>query len=135
QITPINKYLAPNLHRLNIKWSNSFINLETINELFTCDVLYSLTNFTLLANIVDSVVIRNLLLLLSNSCLYLFDVKWTERIKVSAPNTNEILSIIFQNMRGSAPVELELSMKTNVYYVRAVTIPRMDKSLCLDCYL
>jgi hypothetical protein len=71
----------------------------------------------------------------SDQCLYSFDVKWFEGIRMSVPNTNKILSDTFQRLKGSVPIELQVSLQENMYSIRAVTIPRMDKSLCVDSYL
>ncbi|CAM2717182.1 unnamed protein product [Rotaria socialis] len=135
EITPINKRLAPNLRRLKIKWFNSIIQLKSINKLFERDVLFSLTNFRLYAKIAGPRVLHNLVSMLSNQCLYSFDVKWFVRIGMSVPNTDKILSDTCQNFKGSVSIELELSLKENVYSIRAATIPRMDKSLRVYSYL
>ncbi|CAF4350606.1 unnamed protein product, partial [Rotaria socialis] len=135
EITPINKRLAPNLRRLKIKWFNSIIQLKSINKLFERDVLFSLTNFRLYAKIAGPRVLHNLVSMLSNQCLYSFDVKWFVRIGMSVPNTDKILSDTCQNLKGSVSIELELSLKENVYSIRAATIPRMDKSLRVYSYL
>ncbi|CAM4972340.1 unnamed protein product [Rotaria socialis] len=73
--------------------------------------------------------------MLSNQCLYSFDVKWFVRIAMSVPNTDEILSDTCQNLKGSVPTELELSLKEDMYSIRATTIPRMNTSLCVYSYL
>ncbi|CAF4265267.1 unnamed protein product, partial [Rotaria sp. Silwood2] len=74
--------------------------------------------------------------MLSNQCLYSFDIKWLGRTEVPPPNTNKILSNVFQKLKGSVPIELELSLQEyTIYSIRAVTIPRMDKTLCVDSYL
>jgi hypothetical protein len=109
--------------------------MKSINKLFKPDVLFSLTNFILLAKIDDSHVLRNLVSMLSNQYLYSFDVKWFGSNGVSVANTDKILSNIFQKLKGSVPIELELSLQENMHSVRAVTIARMDKSLSVDSYL
>ena len=135
RIIPINKRLAPNLRRLKIKWFNSIIKLKSMNKLFEHDVLFSLTHFTLLGKITGCHFLLNLVSMLSNQCLYSFDVKWLVRIPMSVPNTDEILSDTCQNLKGSVPIELELSLKEDMYSIRATTIPRMNKSLCVYSYL
>jgi hypothetical protein len=139
QVTPINKRLAPNLRRLKIEWFTSIINLESVNKLFERDVLFSLTNFTLLATIADPYVLQNLLSMLSNQCLYSFGVNWFMTIAVlSSLEINKILSDIYQQLKGPVPIELELSLEENMYQtyrIRAVTVPRMDKCLCVYFYL
>ena len=57
------------------------------------------------------------------------------RTVVSVPNPNKILSKTFEKLKGLIPIELELYLKGKMYSIRAVTIPRMDKSLCVYSYL
>ncbi|CAF5023467.1 unnamed protein product, partial [Rotaria sp. Silwood1] len=139
QVAPINKRLASNLRRLKIEWFTSIIDLESVNKLFECDVLFSLTNFTLLATIADPYILQNLLSMLSNQCLYSFGVNWLMRTAVlSSLEINKILSDIYQQLKGPVPIELELSLEENMYQtyrIRAVTVPRMDKCLCVYFYL
>ncbi|CAF3368964.1 unnamed protein product [Rotaria sp. Silwood1] len=139
QVAPINKRLASNLCRLKIEWFTSIIDLESVNKLFERDVLFSLTNFTLLARIADPYILQNLLSMLSNQCLYSFGVNWLMRSAVlSSLEINKILSDIYQQLKGPVPIELELSLEENMYQtyrIRAVTVPRMDKCLCVYFYL
>ena len=111
RIIPINKRLAPNLRRLKIKWFNSIIKLKSINKLFEHDVLFSLTHFTLLGKITGCHVLLNLVSMISNQCLYSFDVQWLMRTVVSVPNPNKILSKTFEKLKGLIPIELELYLK------------------------
>jgi len=132
---PINKRLAPNLRRLNIDWNGNVVTLESINQLFEHDVLFSLTNFTFSANIDGPYIVYNLLSMLSSQCLYSFDVNWSVRTIVSLPEASKILCDTFQQIKGSVPVELELYLEENMYYIRAVTVPRMDNYFCVYSYL
>ncbi|CAF2821266.1 unnamed protein product [Rotaria sp. Silwood2] len=135
RITLINKRLAPNLRRLKIKWFGPVIDLESVNKLFERDVLFSLTSFTFLARIDGPHVLHNLLSMLSSQCLYSLDVKWFVETIISLSETGKILCNIFQQLKGSMPIELELSLEENMYSIRAVTLPKMDKSLYVYFYL
>jgi hypothetical protein len=109
--------------------------VKSIKELFEHDVLFSLTKFTLLAKIAGPCVLHNLLSMLSSQCLYSLDVKWFLGTVVSLPETSNILSDTFEQLKGPVPIELELSLEKNMYFIRAVTVPRMDRSLCVYSYL
>ena len=108
---------------------------ESINELFERDVLFSLMKFTLWAWVAGTHVLHNLQSMLSSQCLYSFDVKWSVETVVSLSETDKILFNTFQQFKGPTPIELELSLEENMYSIRALTIPRMDKCLCVYSYL
>jgi hypothetical protein len=135
RMTLINKHRAPNLRQLKIKWFGPVIDLESVNKLFERDVLFSLTNFTFLAGIDGPHVLHNLLSMLSSQCLYSFDVKWFVRTVISLSETSKILSNTFQQLKGSMPIELKLSLGENMYSIKAVTLPKMNKSLYVYFYL
>ena len=42
---------------------------------------------------------------------------------------------MFEVLKGSVPIELKLSFKENMYYITAVTLPRMAKSIRVRSYL
>jgi len=109
--------------------------VESIKEIFEHGVLFSLKNFTLLAEIAGCDVLHNLLSMLSSQCLYSLDVKWFVGTVVSLLETSKILSNTFQQLKGPVPIELELSLKKHMYSIRAVTVPRTDRSLCVYSYL
>jgi len=111
------------------------ITVKSIEKLFERDVLFSLTNFTLLAKIAGPDVLHNLLSMLSSQCLYSFDVKWFVKSVVSLPETSKILSDTFQQLKGPVPIELELSLEENMHSIRAVTVPRIDTTLYVYSYL
>jgi hypothetical protein len=112
------------------------MNSESINELFERDVLYSLMNFRLLALVAGLHVLHHLQSMLSSQCLYSFDVKWTVQKVVSISETSKILFDTFQQLKGPVPIELELFLEENLYFtIRALTVPRMNKSLCVYSYL
>ena len=126
QYIPINKRLAPNLRRLKMNWIEE-INLKSIEMLFEDDVLFSLTNFTLLAKITDLDVLHNVLSKLSSQCLYRFDVTWNAMDdEVSLSDTSDILSNTSEQLKGPVPIALELSSERDHYSMRAMTLPRMD---------
>ncbi|CAF0937658.1 unnamed protein product [Rotaria sordida] len=135
RITPINKRLAPNLSCLTIKWFTSTMNPESINELFERDVLFSLMNFRLLARVAGLHVLHNLQFMLSSQCLYSFDIRWSVKTIVSISETSKILFDTFQQVKGPVPIELDLSLEEDMYFIRALTVPRMDKWLCVYSYL
>ncbi len=133
-VTPINRRLAPNLRRLNISWNECIVTVKSINQLFERDILFSLIKFTLSAEMAGPHILHNLLSMLSSQCLYSFDVGWLVRTVVSLSEASKILSDTFQQLKGSVPIELELSLEENMYSIRAVTEPK-DKYLCGYSYL
>jgi hypothetical protein len=135
RIIPINKHQASNLRRLNLNWNERINTVDSINKLFEHDILFSLTNFTLRARIADPHVLHHLLSMLSSQCLYSFDVIWSVGSVISLSDTSKILSDTFQQLKGRVPIELQVSLEENWYYVRAVTVPRMDKHLYVYTYL
>ncbi|UJR38254.1 hypothetical protein I4U23_030927 [Adineta vaga] len=54
---------------------------------------------------------------------------------VSLSETSSVLSGMFQQLKGPVPIELELCLEENMYRIRAVTLPKMDKNLCAHFYL
>jgi hypothetical protein len=139
RVTSINKRLAPNLRRLTIKW-DGVITLKSFIDFFERDILFSLKKFTLFATIDSPHFLRNLLPMFSSQCLYSFGVVWFVKTTVSLSKTSKILSDTFQQLKGSVPIELELSIKNmsgieNMYFITARAIPSMKKFLDVDCYL
>ncbi|CAF4094562.1 unnamed protein product [Rotaria sp. Silwood2] len=130
-----NKHLAPNLRYLNIKWNECIMTVKSINELFERDVLFSLTNFILVAHVSGPDVLYNLLSMLSSQCLYSFYVNWSVKIVMIPLETNKILSDTFEQLKGPVPIELKLSFEENMYCITAVTLPRMEKYFCVHSYL
>ena len=115
-----------NLRRLKTNWVKE-INLKSIEMLFEDDVLFSLTNFTLLGQITDFDVVHNVLSKVSSQCSYRFDVTWDVMDdEVSLPDTSNILLKTFEQLKGPIPIELEFSSKRDYYSIRAMTLPRMD---------
>jgi hypothetical protein len=51
--------------------------------LFDRDVLFSLTNFTLVGMVIELDVLRNLLSMLGQQCSYAFDVRWSVPTTIS----------------------------------------------------
>ena len=109
-----------------MNWTEE-INLKSIEMLFEDEVLFSLTNFTLLAKITDLDVLHNVLSKLSSQCLYRFDVSWNVMDdEVSLSDRSDVLSNTFEQLKGPMAIELELSSKQDHYSMRAMTLPRMD---------
>ena len=102
QVTPVDKRLAPHLSCLSMIWDEKIIDVQSIDMLFHCDVLFSLTNFTLSATITDPDTLRNLLSKLSPQCSYRFDVTSFVRSNVSLADTSNILSNTFQQLKPSS---------------------------------
>ncbi|CAF3946870.1 unnamed protein product [Rotaria sp. Silwood2] len=73
--------------------------------------------------------------MLASQCLYSFDVDWSVTTVVSLRQTSKILSETFQQLKSPIPIELQLRLEEDMYSIRAVTIPRMDKYLSVYCYL
>ncbi|CAF2892206.1 unnamed protein product [Rotaria sp. Silwood2] len=73
--------------------------------------------------------------MLSRQCLHSFDVIWSVGTVVSLSETSKILFDTFQQLKGPAQMELDLSLEENMYSIRALTVPRMDKRLCVYSYL
>jgi hypothetical protein len=111
------------------------MNPESINELFERDVIFSLMNFTLWAEVDGPHVLHSLQSMLSSQCLYSFDVKWFVKTVLSLSETSKILFDTFQQLEGPGPIELELSLRETMYSIRALTVPRMTKCLCVYSYL
>ena len=118
-----------------MNWVERAISVKSIERLFECDVLFSLTNFTLLGDITDLNVLHNVLSKLSSQCLYRFDLTWHIIGVVSLLDTSNILSNTFEQLKGPVPIELEVSLEENTYSIRAMTLPRMDSYVDVDSYL
>ncbi|CAF0750078.1 unnamed protein product [Adineta steineri] len=91
RVSNINKHLVPNLRRLKITLNNDIRDVESIDQLFDHDVLFSLTNFTLVGIVTGSRVVRNLLSVLSDQCSYTLMVHWRVRTMISYSDTNSKL--------------------------------------------
>ncbi|CAF3273227.1 unnamed protein product [Rotaria sp. Silwood2] len=135
RVTPINKHLAPNLCQLKIKWFDSMMNPASVNELFERDVLFSLMKFNLLAWVAGPHVLHNLQSMLSRQCLHSFDVIWSVGTVVSLSETSKILFDTFQQLKGPAPIELDLSLEENMYSIRALTVNSNEGKCSSKCVL
>ncbi len=132
----IDKRLLPNLRRLKIMLKYNTRTNGLLNRLFDRDVLFSLINFTLVGMVTGPDVIRNLLSMLSQQCSYKLVVRWT--VKTTMPplsNRNVILLDTFRQLKGRAPIELELTLDNKGYFIEAFTVPRINKSLHASAYL
>ena len=124
--TPIDKRLAPNLRRLKMNWAKE-INLKSIEMLFDDDVLFSLTQFTLLAKIEDVNVLHNVLSKLSSQCSYQFDVAWKIlNDEVLLSDSRNVALNIFEQLKVPMSIDMEFFSKQDHYSTRAMTLPRMD---------
>jgi hypothetical protein len=127
--------MAPKLRRLKVTRNSNLDSLESINQLFERDVLYSLTKFTLVGMVTGLHILRNFISMLSDQCLYSLDVWLRVHTTVSLFDTSIILLDAFQQMKGRMPIELELSLNDNNYSIRVLTVPRIGKSLRAYSYL
>jgi hypothetical protein len=131
----IDKRLVPNLRRLKITSKYDSRAVELLDRLFDPYVLFSLTKFTLLGMVTGADVVRNLLSMLHQQCLYVLNVIWFVKATVSLSNTNAILLDTFRQLKGRVPIQLELSLGENDYSITALMVPRIDRSLCAYTYL
>jgi hypothetical protein len=127
--------VIPNLRRLKITSKYDIRTVELLDRLFDHNVLFSLTKFTLLGIVSGPDVVHNLLSMLHPQCLYVLNVIWFVQTVVSLSNTSAILLDTFRQLKGRIPIELELSLGYDRYSIRALTVPRIDKSLCGYSYL
>jgi hypothetical protein len=111
------------------------MNVDSINELFELDVLFSLTKFSLSAEVDGSYVLQDLRSMLSSQCLYSFDVTWHAKHVVSLSETNKIFFNTFHQLKGSVPIKLKIYLVLDKYFIRASTIPLQDTDLCVSSYL
>ena len=129
---PINKRLAPNLRRLKMNWVKE-INLKSIEMLFDDDVLFSLTNFSLLSEIASVYVLHDILSKLSIQCLYQIDVTWNVlNDHMSLRDTVNYISNAFQRLKKRIPIELDLTSGSDNTRMRTVTSPRTNSSFYLS---
>ena len=134
----ISKRLAPNLRHLSIDW-DGLSALKSLTEFFERDLLISLTKFKLYAQIDSPHFLHNLLLVLSSQCSYSFDVNWYVKSTLPLPEISQILSDTCEQLKGLMSREVEVSVIdldiiSHTCHMRAVTIPRMNKYLFLDCF-
>jgi hypothetical protein len=135
RVSSIDKRLVPNLRRLKITSKYNIDAVELLDGLFDRDVLFSLTNFTLLGMVTGPYVVHNLLSMLSHQCSYTLFVRWHVKTAISLSHTSVILLNTFRQLKGRIPIELELSLYDNSYSITALTVPRIDRSLCAYSYL
>ena len=133
----IGKRLLPNLRRLKMVFKSNSYAEGLLDRFFDRDVLFSLTNFTLVGLVIDGDVVRKLLSMLSQQCSYTFDVRWFVNIPISLSDTSTILLDTFQQLKGRIAVELELQLSSSydIYSIEAFTPPRMNRSSTTYDYL
>ncbi|CAF0848431.1 unnamed protein product [Adineta steineri] len=135
RVSNINKHLVPNLRRLKITLNNDIRDGESIDQLFDHDVLFSLTNFTLVGIVTGSKVVGNLLSMLSDQCSYTLMVNWRVRTMISYSETSIILLDTFRQLQSRIPIELKLSLYQQCYTIAVLTIPQAKKTLYDNEYL
>jgi hypothetical protein len=134
-VSCIDKPLLPNLRRLKITSECNTPVKGLLDRLFDRDVLFSLTNFTLVGMVTGSDVIRNLLSMLSQECSYKLIVRWNVKTTIPLLDRSIILLDTFRQLKGRVPIELELSLYNDGYFIEAFTLPRINKSLDASAYL
>ncbi|CAF4590445.1 unnamed protein product, partial [Rotaria sp. Silwood2] len=135
RVSRIDKRLVPNLRRLKITLNYNSYATELLDQLFYHDVLYSLTNFTLVGMVNGPYIVCKLLSMLCHQCSYRLAVRWIVKTTISFSNTSIILLNTLQQLKGRIPIELELCLYENSYSISVFTLPRIDKSLDAYSYL
>ncbi|CAF1523782.1 unnamed protein product, partial [Adineta steineri] len=135
RVSNINKHLVPNLRRLKITLNNDIRDGESIDQLFDHDVLFSLTNFTLVGIVTGSKVVGNLLSMLSDQCSYTLMVNWRVRTMISYSDTSIILLDTFRQLQSRIRIELKLSLYQQCYTIAVSTIPQAKTTLYANEYL
>lgn len=103
-------------------------------EFFTPDVWFSLRKLTLIGMATGLDKVHRLLSMLHPQCSCTLDVRWFVNGVISFSDTSLILLDIFRQLKGPQSIELELSFRTSGYYVRALSGPRIIKSLDVFTY-
>jgi len=134
-VSCIDKRLLPNLRRLKITSEYNTHDNVLLDRLFDRDVLFSLTNFTLVGMVTGSDVIRNLLSMLSQQCSYKLIVRWTVKTTIPLLDRSVVLLDTCRQLKGRVPIELELSLYDGGYFIDAFTVPRINKFLDASAYL
>jgi len=83
RVFSIDKHLTPNLRRLKITSKYNIHTMELPARLFDRDVLFSLTNFTLVGMVTGPYVVRKLLSMLCHQCSYTLHVRWHVKTEIS----------------------------------------------------
>jgi hypothetical protein len=135
---PIDASFVVNLRRLKISWSSSTGDLELPTQLFSRDVFFQLTHFTLRARFLTNEVVRQLLSMLSSQCCYSLDLR--ERREITPivwrePIASSIMLNTFRLLKGWKSMELTLRIFKNRSDVRAYTLPRTCRELDMRDYL
>ena len=127
-----------NLRRLKISWSSSTGDLELPTQLFSRDVFFQLTHFTLIARLLNNEVVQELLSMLSSQCCYSLDL---HECREMAPTicreaiANSIVLNTFRLLKGWKSMELALRVFKNRSDVHAYTLPRTCRELDMRDYL
>jgi hypothetical protein len=136
---PIPRSLVPNLRRLNICWNNSFRRLqvngrvEVPTGLFSRDVFFHLTHFSLVAKYLANEIVQELISMLSIGCSYSLDLyKSGEPAPLVLGQT---IINTFCQLKGWKPMEVKLNPYSNSCEVRAYTLPHKCRELDVGRYL
>ena len=131
RISAIDKRLLPNLRRLKIASEYTTYGMGSLDQLFNCDLLLALTNFTLVGVIIGPDIVSKFLSMISEQCCYTFDVRWHRKTRLSLSDASAVLLDTFQQLKGRAPVELKLDSSPYQcgYAIEAFTLPQQNRSL------
>jgi hypothetical protein len=136
--SPIDASFVVNLRRLKIFWYSSTGDLELPTQLFSRDVFFQLTHFTLIAEFLNNEVVRELLSMLSSQCCYSLDLReYREMTPIvwREPIASSIVLNTFRLLKGWKSMELALQVFKNRYNVRAYTLPRTCREWDMREYL
>jgi hypothetical protein len=135
--SPIDVLLVPNLYRLKICWSGCTDGLELPTQLFTPDVFFQLTHFSLIAKSLSNLVVQELLSMLSSQCCYSFDLheyRRTTPMDLEQSTVSNIMVNTFRTLKSWKPMEILFDTCRNGYYLWAYTLPRKCRELSLRKY-
>jgi hypothetical protein len=141
---PIDRSLVPNRRCLKIEWNN-YLSQIRINgriqeptHLFSRDVFFHLTHFSLVADYLDDQIVQDLLSTLSAHCPYSLDIR---KYKETAPivlGQSMISSLILNTLRplkGWKSMEIELEPYLDSYNICTYTLPRKCRRLDMTSIL
>ena len=129
--------MVPNLCRLKIFWSGWNDGLELPTQLFTPDVFFQLTHFSLIAKSLNNIVVQELLSMLSSKCCYSLDLheyRRTTPMDLEQSTVSNIMLNTFRTLKSRKPMEILFDTCRNGYNLWAYTLPRKCRELNLRGY-
>jgi hypothetical protein len=73
-------------------------------------------------------IVRKLLSMLSHQCSYVLNVRWCVKTAILLSDTSVILLGAFRQLKGPVPTELELSLDTKGYFIRALYLRTVSRN-------